>query len=376
MAIEFDCPYCTATIRVPDAYGGKQGRCPKCDTKMLVPTVTRPVAEPTGTPIAATEPAGVQSIVESLPATEEFQVRPNVGAGTTTRRRPTRRRTSRTLVIGIPVLLLLVILGIVGYTLTNLLPELTGELFARKVQDPSLPRAKIKWSDTGLTSDEQDVLREYLRIKPETFNSQVMTCQFIGADDGIEVQLTAGPGYDWFVVDTTTSKPLAIWLKKERPRLNSVRLEIMQESLQTYCRDKIAQINGGKALMDATAVRDNVGLNATGGVLSFVVHAINGKMAVPCSSEDDKGMIYFCLPGGTLAFQIQGRTLPDKSKPFAGEFSAIVVPAQSTAADTQSEVKPAEDSPGDGIPSAGTAEPDAENLTPTPDPPTDASSNM
>ncbi|MEJ7595682.1 MAG: hypothetical protein WKF77_29580, partial [Planctomycetaceae bacterium] len=42
MAIEFNCPYCTATIRVPDAYAGKQGRCPKCDTKLLIPSVPLP----------------------------------------------------------------------------------------------------------------------------------------------------------------------------------------------------------------------------------------------------------------------------------------------------------------------------------------------
>ena len=343
MAIEFDCPYCTATIRVPDAYGGKQGRCPKCDTKMLVPTVARPDADAAANSMVATQPTGIQSTAESLPETDEFQLRTNVGTGSTVRRRPARRRPSRTLVVGIPVLLLLVILGIVGYTLIGMLPDLSGELFARKMNEQSLPGVTINWSETGLTPEDVDVLREHLRTNPETFNSQVMTCRFIGADDGIEVQLTAGSNHEWFAVDTTTSNPLTIWIRKERPRLNPVRAELLQKSLQAYCRDKITRIRGGNAPMDAMAVRDNVGLNASGGVLSFVVHAVIGKMAVPCSGEDANGTIYFCLPSGTLAFQIQGRTLPDKNKPFAGEFSAIVVPSKPAADETKTELPPADD---------------------------------
>ncbi len=42
MAIEFHCPYCTAVIRVPDSVAGRKGRCPKCDTLLIIPTVERP----------------------------------------------------------------------------------------------------------------------------------------------------------------------------------------------------------------------------------------------------------------------------------------------------------------------------------------------
>ena len=42
MAIEFNCPYCTAVIRVPDNAGGGKGRCPKCATRISVPKVSTP----------------------------------------------------------------------------------------------------------------------------------------------------------------------------------------------------------------------------------------------------------------------------------------------------------------------------------------------
>jgi hypothetical protein len=37
MAIQFNCPYCTAPIKVPDSSSGKIGRCPKCETRLRVP---------------------------------------------------------------------------------------------------------------------------------------------------------------------------------------------------------------------------------------------------------------------------------------------------------------------------------------------------
>ena len=46
MAIEFSCPYCTAVIRVEDTAAGKQGLCPKCQTRLIVPNAPRPPESP------------------------------------------------------------------------------------------------------------------------------------------------------------------------------------------------------------------------------------------------------------------------------------------------------------------------------------------
>ena len=45
MAIEFDCPYCTAAIRVNDTAAGKRGACPKCGTSLIVPRPAEIVPE-------------------------------------------------------------------------------------------------------------------------------------------------------------------------------------------------------------------------------------------------------------------------------------------------------------------------------------------
>ncbi len=323
MAIEFDCPYCTATIRVPDAYGGKQGRCPSCDTRLLVPMIVRPGS--TTVPDASSSPvtAGDSNpIGDAHSPADIYSIKP---PASTAKRRPTaRRRPSRALVIGMPVLCFLVLLAVIFFSVTGSLSELKGELAARRLEETTLPGVTIPWSDTGLSPEEQQTLRAFLETTPETLASEVMTCRLIGTDPGIEVRLTAGSGSDWFLVDTTTHKALALWLKKERPILNTNRLTLMRSSLVSYCRDKLAQIAGEALRIDAMSVRDNVAINACGGALSFAVQGEDSVRRVSCSYEDDKGMLYFCFPKETLIFKIVGRTLADGTKPFGGEFTAVI----------------------------------------------------
>ncbi len=333
MAIEFDCPYCTATIRVPDAYGGKQGRCPKCDTRLLVPMVVRPGSAtiPDGSaPPATTERPNDAAM--SFPTPDAFSIKPTTT--TPSRRRNARRRPSRALVVGMPVLCFLVLLAVIFFSVTGSLPELSGELTAKRLENKTLPGITIPWSDTGLLPEDVQTLKEFLNTNPETLASEVMTCRMIGTDAGIEVRLTSGAGSDWFVVDTTTSKPLALWLKKERSSLNTQRISLMRASLVTYCKDKLAQISGEPLAIDAVSVRDNVGINACGGALSFSVHGVVGNRLVPCAYEDERGMLYFCLPKETQGFQIPGRTLADGTKPFGGEFTAVVAGIAHPPADT------------------------------------------
>lgn len=324
MAIEFDCPYCTATIRVPDAYGGKQGRCPKCDTRLLVPLVVRPGS--TTVPDASSSPptANQSPAIPGVPAPTEIFVAPAPSTSPVRHRRPARRRPSRALVVGMPVLCFLILLAVIFFSVTGSLPELSGELVARRLEEKNLPGVTIPWADTGLSPDEQTTLRDFLAMTPETLQSEMMTCRLIGKADGIEVRLTAGAGNEWFAVDTAGNKPLALWLKKERAAINTKRIALLHQNLADYCRDKLAQIGGEKLQIDGLKVRDNVGINASGNALSFVLMAEAANRQIPCSYEDDNGTLYFCLPRETQSFPIRGRTLADAWKPFAGEYTAVV----------------------------------------------------
>jgi hypothetical protein len=353
MAIEFDCPYCTATIRVPDAYGGKEGRCPRCDTRLLVPTVLRPgqstapgSESPTAPPIAA----------GAAPGTDDaFVIRPAPPTSAIPRRTRARRRPSRALVIGIPVLCFLVLIGIIAVQLTSSLPELSGELVAQRMAEKTLPGIIVKWSETGLSEEDQETLKKALETHPETLASQVLTCRLIGTEEGIQIKSTAGEDSAWYAVDTTSSKPLALWLKKERATLNALRLKQQHDALTAYCRDKLAQLSGETLVIDAVAVRDDFAFNASGGPLSFVSEAVAGNLLVRCAQEDPSGAIlYFCLPAATQVFEIRGRTFADQSKPFGGNYTVVVGPEPDVPApaeplpesgDSGSDAMPAEETP-------------------------------
>ncbi len=337
MAIEFNCPYCTAAIRVPDAYAGKQGRCPKCDTKLRIPSVPLPNQPTAGSPAS---PASAASSLatsiraplapESLPAVADagsddaFAVRPVTTSIVKSRRRKVRRRPSRTLVIGVPVICFLILFGIIAYSLTGSLPQLHGELTGRRLEGTALPGTTIPWNDVSLNEDERRILQDALTTQPESLASQVMACRLSASDDGIVVMLAAQPESQWIVVDVRADKPLAIWRRKEGPQLNRIRLEELQTAVKQYARVKLLKANGKQIVMDAVAVRDKVALNASCLSLSYAIQAVADSTIFRCAAEDELGQLYFCLPGTVQSFRIQGRTLANGALGFAGDYNVTI----------------------------------------------------
>ena len=375
MAIEFNCPYCTATIRVPDAYAGKQGRCPKCDTKILIPNVPLPNQTgpgnqsstrnaptagiqstippqmqsgspgfnsqppfPAETPLAPGQaPPGANASV--APADDPFAVRPVTNTAKSRRRRA-RRRPSRALVIGVPVICFLVLFGIIAYSLMDSLPQLHGNLPARKMDGLMLPPTTIPWSEIGSSEADRKALQQELTTHPETLTSQVISCRISGSNEGMVVTLSSTPESQWIVVDTSLEKPLAIWRRKEGPQLNLFRLEEMQAALAVYARDKLLKANGKQIAIDGAMVRDKVALNASGGPLSYAVHAIVDSTIFPCAAEDGPGHLYFCLPKNVTSFRIVGRTIGNASIGFAGDYSVLISHEIVTTKEAASSDKP------------------------------------
>ncbi len=338
MAIEFNCAYCEATIRVPDAYAGKQGRCPKCDTKLLIPTVplpgqsappqlpmrqTQPVAANGGGPLV---PEGLPVVTNgNVPASDDpFSVRPVTTSVVRSRRRNARRRPSRTLVIGVPVICFLVLFGIIAYSLTGSLPQLHGELTGRRLDGLSLPKSVIPWSDISLSEDDRKILQETLTTQPESLASQVMACRLSASDDGILVTLSSQSESQWIVVNVAAEKPLAIWRRKEGPHLNRLRLDELQAAVTQYAKDKLLKVNGEQIAIDAAAVRDRVALNASCRPLSYAIQAIADATIFPCAAEDEQGQLYFCLPKSVKTFKIQGRTFSNGTLGFNGDYNVMV----------------------------------------------------
>lgn len=331
MAIEFECPNCAAVMRVPDAYAGKQGRCPQCETRLLVPNIPRPDASnappaevgPTHTTVPQATP--VPTPAATAVPTERNPV------PRTSRRIRSRRRPARALVIGIPVIGFLLLLGIIAVSLTGKLPELNGNLAARMLTEKSLPRIIIPWSDTGLSQADRQTLQTILAENAETLTSELVTCRLIGTDDGIAVQWTASATAAWCVVDAVSDseKPLSLWLKKERPRLNAARRTELLDALTSYCRDKLQQAAGADIKLDATRTRDSVALNAATDALGFAVVAKAAERVIRPAVENEQGQLYFCVPDETAAFILSGRG-SSSGLLFPGSYDVIIAPATET----------------------------------------------
>lgn len=338
MAIEFNCPYCTATIRVPDPYAGKQGRCPKCDTKLLIPSV--PLPDPSAIPqlpVVKTQPAsangggplasdGLPDLTNGNVAGQDdpFAVRPVTTSVVKSRRRSARRRPSRALVIGVPVICFLILFGVIAYSLTGSLPQLHGDLTGRRLDGQSLPKSVIPWSDISFNEDDRRILQEALTTQPESLASQAMACRISASDDGILVTLAAQKESQWIVVDVAAEKPLAIWRRKEGPQLNRIRLGELQAALTKYAKDKLLKVNGEQIAIDAMAVRDKVALNASCRSLGYAIQAVADSAIFRCAAEDELGQLYFCLPKSVQNFKIQGRTIANGTLGFNGDYNVTI----------------------------------------------------
>ncbi|MEZ6039775.1 MAG: hypothetical protein R3C20_04665 [Planctomycetaceae bacterium] len=340
MAIEFNCPYCTATIRVPDGFAGKQGKCPKCETRLLVPNVEIPDEEPsqssdgpetnafgadtmsglsaegpTTVGIHAVESAG--SVPEFIPTTPQTNI-------TSKLKRRTRRGRNRIWTVAVPVIGFLLLLSLLAMFTLYSLPQLKGTLAAEVFSEPTVPRVTFPWSSTGLSTEEQEQLSKILEHAPEGFVSELMTCRLIADEKGLQVQLTAGEGHSWFVVDPTQSRALVLWAEKQQQYLSITRASEMKRRLADYCQDKIKQQAGEIFTIDAQQYRDSVGINTHVSALGYALEAFGSGRIVPCGHEDQQGRLYFLLPSKTRSFIMRGRMVGDGTKPFPGEYTIQV----------------------------------------------------
>ncbi len=372
MAIEFECPQCAAVMRVPDAYAGKQGRCPQCETRLLVPVVARPgqaadTSENSASGTVVQQPAQApgSETAKSGAAMAAFAATPAVTAekpqpGRTPRRHRSRRRPSRALVIGIPVIGFLLLLGIIAWSLTNQLPELNGNLAGSMLAEKSLPRVIIPWSDTGLGPADRRTLQDILAENAETLSSELVNCRLIGTDAGIAVQWTASASAAWCRIDAVSdeAKPLSLWLKKERPRLNALRRTELLDALSQYCRDKLKQASGEELSIDAGQTRDAVALNSGVDALGFSLAAKVGNKAVRPAMENEKGQLFICVPAATQTVTLAGRN-SSTGILFPGHYTVLIAPAPATEPTTEEQPEGASDTDPDSSMEKAGATPDA-----------------
>lgn len=360
MAIEFQCAECQALIRVPDDASGKQGTCPQCGVRLLVPEVFRPADEalvqqrvvpdflppvpappppPAAPPevptFAATPPdtsvptfapvpppdtsgayAGVQPTGSPYPAAAPpgapvFQPHPpvydpafDVPPPIMTRRR--RRRGPWGLLIPVVAFAML---GGAGYWLLNQSePVLEGNLVAERLLDIELPPVKVDAANLEMRPRQVRMILEFLEIEPLSFRSQLLGVDFRGTPTGVEVAIRSGSETMLYRVDPREDAVLKGYLERRESRLDAPRLQELAvavprffEALEEYRRKK------GESSSSLVEYRSSVGLATAVRGLGYCVHAAYNQELYPCIYVDAKSRLYFALPAEAKSFRLIGR---------------------------------------------------------------------
>ncbi len=357
MAIEFNCPYCAAAIRVPDAYSGKKGSCPKCQKKLLVPNIVPPAhteaanspeLEAPTTNVPASQPtptnqAGAQAIPAAVPvpvpAVPELPISPVPETGlpvfaapatnTTSmskrlKKKTKRSKSQRLYSIGIPVVCFLMFFGVVAIIMNVQQPELKGTLRASRAIRMQIPTASFPLADLGFTGDQQAAVQAAFETETESFVSSQMTCRINSDGTNLVVDVSIGDGFMWFAVNPSNDLTLSDWIRQNKVSLNSSRLQHTIEAGKELCNDKLRKASGETVVFDAERYRDGFGLNAHVKAFGYAVEAIAAPRKSVCVHEDANGTMYFALPEDTKSFKLQGRSFGGAAL-FPGEYEVQVL---------------------------------------------------
>lgn len=344
MAIQFNCPYCTASIRVPDAAAGKRGTCPKCATQLIVPKVGPPPvpksapkeperALPGPPPVPAVLPEGFPGIPADLPAIAEA---PPIAPMA---RRKAKRKGTNPL---IPLLAIGVVLGLAAYFMLKPDRAVEGELSGEKVPGFKIPAASIGKADLSLSSEEgspawEDLVKSQIAAVrvPDAFQMQ-----FEPNDIGVNITIQKEAGGEVFRVKPNAT--IKKFFEQHGDKISRLRQKEYEEALPKFAADwETAQKNAEPFVTEGYF--ETVGLNRLAGVMGYGLLAQVGDRAHRAIHEDAEGRLYFLLPAETKEFVLKGRKLPNGETPFEGRFTVKV-------AETAQEPTPPESTEPDSTP--------------------------
>ena len=332
MAIQFHCPYCTASIRVPDAAAGKRGTCPKCATKLIVPNVepppvAKPVpAAPAGNPSPEAKPGPPPVPVSAPLGFPEIQIDAPIVAqappmAQIARRRAKRKGTNPL----VPILLFCVVMGLVGYWMLKPGVTITGELSAQMVPGFEVPKALIDKSTFPLASAKGGASWEELIKHPPSAVRvpDAFFMEFEPSEKGVEVVIQTVANLDVFRVRTNSL--LRQFVELHVDEISRQQQAEFKEALPKFVADwQTSQQND--LPFQTTAYYDTVGFNRLTGPMGYCVVAQIGDKSYRCVHEDPEGHLYFLLPQGTEQFVLQGRKLPDGKTLFESRLTVKVGP--------------------------------------------------
>lgn len=390
MAILFDCPFCSSSIQVPDTAAGRQGKCPKCGKKLLVPKVapapgSEPAAAPSASAAAPPQPVpgaggpppveipevgeaeNPLSFLEQASAAEKPAVDDPVAAlasATTARpsvaralkKRRTRRRSGGSLLVP---LMFASVLGAVGaFYYWQSQPELAGTLPGTvKLDAVELPTGVVLADQIDVKSLVKQQVLEDLESHPLRMKSteNLMEVELRGSPAGLEITVWETPKTRFFTVNLRRNAVLNQWLSENVLEFDRARREELAEAATRFTIDWATSLNEGTPPPELLPYRNRLALNSMRGGAGYLLVAVAGSSSYSCVYEDvAEGELWFLLPEETRTFRLAGRKFDDGTQPFPGSYTVNVeLPAEKPATAGSSTTRPgdeAEMQPDEGEP--------------------------
>jgi len=345
MAIQFNCPYCTASIRVPDSTAGKRGKCPKCETLILIPQVERPEVDS-----AAVTRIDSQSPFEAPPSAEPSTA-DHGGAAVdadgpavavpmietsqplmASRVRQRRSRMSASMVV--PMVFGAALIVVVLFWFRQPAATLEGKLSAVKLDTESVEPAVVPRSTIAVAENIRESVLTDLEREPQLLKSpKSMNVEFVGSSAGLEIHLYSVPTTQFFVVDPRTDEKLSRYLAEHTKAWNRVRSDVLRGASAEFFKEwyAIRQRDPRGVVKDLLKYRNEIGLSALVGAVGFQVEADVAGQRYRCVYEDDNRQLYFLLPAQTTRFTLRGREIAGSQPPFEASFLVELAAPQPAA---------------------------------------------
>lgn len=384
MAIQFNCPYCTVTIQVPDNAAGKKGTCPQCGTKVVVPVPKnappQPVAAPappasvpqaaapefapmcappptapmTGYPPAPGMPYGFDSnqpmvappgygVPTGFAPPQPFGFAPQATLPLETQPSATsaRRRKKSNQRMNLAVITVLVIAaGVAAFVFwkpsakTNPLSgTLTGTRLSKGKLQPALVRRD--WLE-GIDEETVGTVLKQMEKRTVTLRSDTVVLKFQGTAEGIKVTASPGLHADLIAVDVSSHKALSAWQKKQGAKLSDRHQKEVIRAAKSFIQEWAKAEAAGEKRLDFSSFHDDLGLGALTSGLGSEAVAIVNRVTHSCVAEQD-GLLYFLLPPSTERFELQGREDDKGVAAFPGRFVVEVEDEAPTKKSTKSD---------------------------------------
>ncbi len=369
MAIQFSCPYCTASVKVPDSASGKLGACPKCATKIRIPTIpTPPIAAPhpaaaplVMAPFAMPQPPappsmgagpGFPKFLEAAPAaappppppvsTDPFDfsnmaaAAPAAAVSTPSYSKAARKKSTprKPLSPGLLIAIGLGVLLLVGVGIWQFIanqPVYSGSVAGERFPSERPISVTLPWASIDIPAATQPKVIEYFQRHQTSLANPILKIDISASPQGLIIRFATTADSILVSVDPQLVPDVKTLIDENRVVWDEARKKELSLFAQQLC-DNLAKAQLTNARIELSSYRDTVALNALVRGLGRHCVGVSQRINYPCVFEDEVGNLYFAVPRMATDVTVMEKSNEGRVKVLPAEFRiSASIPATASA---------------------------------------------